>query len=283
MKRIEKYGIGSFMNRKINKIERIAIITKNLIENPSKLFTLHDFTEKFGCAKSTISEDVKAIEQFFGHHQQGQIYSVSGAAGGIYYLPTMLSSNRYNLKEELCKKLANPSRIISGGYVYMNDILYDPEWLRKMAICMVADYTDQVIDYVVTIETKGIPLALAIANLINRPIVVVRKAARLTEGTTIQTNYVSGSKKTIKTMALPIQSIQRGSHVLFVDDVMKAGGTAKGIIDLMKAFEVHVVGISVMMVMGGEEKKLIDTYHALVDFVAIDEAQQTIHMQPHKE
>ena len=37
------------------------------------------------------------------------------------------------------------------------------------------------------------------------------------------------------------------SKVLFVDDFMKAGGTAKGVTDLMKECEAEVVGIGVVM------------------------------------
>lgn len=117
--------------------------------------------------------------------------------------------------------------------------------------------------------------------MLNKPIVVIRKAARLTEGTTIQMNYVTGSKHTIKTMALPIRSIKRGSGILFIDDFMKAGGTAKGVVDLMKEFEATVVGVAVMMSAQKTEKKLVDDYYALIDFDGIDESTGKIHITGH--
>lgn len=268
------------MVKKISKTERIAMITSKLVAHPSKLYTLQYFSDMLGCAKSTLSEDIKSIEQSFANHKTGRIQSVSGAAGGVYYQPIVDGAYVEEVQKELCEQLSKAERIIPGGYLYMNDILFDTYWLRKIAACIISGYDVSQIDYVVTIETKGIPLATMIAEMLNIPIVVIRKAARLTEGTTIQMNYVTGSKKTIKTMALPIKSIQRGAKVLFVDDFMKAGGTAKGVIDLMKEFEATVVGTAMMMSQKTQDKKLIDDYFALVELEGVEEEKGLIHMRP---
>ncbi|VDN47580.1 Pur operon repressor [Petrocella atlantisensis] len=268
------------MNKKISKTERIALITKTLIENPSQIFTLNYFSDMLDHAKSTLSEDIKSIEASFEKYHLGKIYSISGAAGGVYYLPLAHKTFVEKVQTDLCNKLSETSRIIPGGYLYMNDILYDPSWLEKIALCIVSYYESASMDYVVTIETKGIPLALAVARILNKPIVVIRKSARLTEGTTLQMNYVTGSKQNIKTMSMPIKSIKRGSKVLFVDDFMKAGGTAKGVVDFMKEFEAQVVGVAVMMSTITTEEKLVQSYYSLIDFKGIDEKNKIIHMIP---
>lgn len=270
------------MNRKISKAERIALITKTLIEHPSKIFTLQYFSELLSCAKSTLSEDIQSIEQVFEEKGFGEIRSVAGAAGGIYYAPIVNAEQLQSIKEALCEELIEHTRIIPGGYLYMNDIMYNPKWLLDMSKCIATEFMGETIDYVITIETKGIPIALTLANLLNKPIVVLRKSARLTEGTTIQMNYVTGSQKSIKTMAMPIRSIHRGARVLFVDDFMKAGGTAKGIIDLMKEFDATVVGTAVVMVATEPKNKLIDDYFALVEFKGIDEEHKSIHVLPYE-
>ncbi len=268
------------MDKKISKTERIAMITKVLVEHPSKLYTLQYFSDRLNCAKSTLSEDIKSIEASFEWHESGRIHSVSGAAGGVYYLPTISEKQIDSIKRELCQQLSKPERIIPGGYLYMNDILYDTKWLNRIGWAIISSYDVSALDYVVTIETKGIPLATVIAGMLNIPIVIIRKQARLTEGTTIQMNYVTGSQKTIKTMALPIKSIKRGSNVLFVDDFMKAGGTTKGVIDLMKEFDATVVGTAMMMTQKTEDKKLIDNYFALVELEGIDEEKEEIKIRP---
>lgn len=277
---LEYRKIEGLMEKKISKTERIAMITKELIEHPSKLYTLQYFSDMLNCAKSTLSEDIKSIEASFERYQSGRISSIAGAAGGVFYIPLIGKEEIEAIKRDLCDQLSRPERIIPGGYMYMNDVLYDTSWLRRIACAIISSYDVSEIDYVVTIETKGIPLATFIANMLNIPIVVIRKQARLTEGTTIQMNYVTGSKKTIKTMALPIKSIARGSKVLFVDDFMKAGGTAKGVIDLMKEFDTRVVGTAMMMSQQTSECKLINDYFALVELVGIDEGAEEILIKP---
>lgn len=270
------------VNNKLNKAERLSYITKILVENPSKVFTLQYFSEILDCAKSTLSEDVDVIGKLLKSTNQGEIYSLAGASGGVYYAPTFTKEQMEDEKIELCKNLNDKKRIITGGYLYMNDIFYDPRKLKKIARAMVTSFLHQEIDYVVTIETKGIPLATVLAGMLNKPIIIVRKSARLTEGPTIQMNYLAGSSRTIKTMALPIRALERGSKVLFVDDFMKAGGTAKGVIDLMKEFDVKVVGVSVVMATKEPVKKLVENYYSLIELEDIDEERKTIKIYPKK-
>ena len=61
---------------------------------------------------------------------------------------------------------------------------------------------EEKLDAVVTIATKGISLANAVANILNLPVVVIRKDNKVTEGSTVSINYVSGSSRKIETMVL---------------------------------------------------------------------------------
>ena len=46
-------------------------------------------------------------------------------------------------------------------------------------------------------------------------------------------------------MSLPKRSVKEGQRALIIDDFMKGGGTARGLIDMMREFSVNVVGIGV--------------------------------------
>jgi purine operon repressor len=264
----------------MSKSERIAYITKLLVENPSKVFTLQFFADTLGCAKSTLSEDVNIIDHLYSRMGIGKINSISGASGGVYYSPVFNKKEDNDVAVELCELFKDNRRIIPGGYLYGNDIFYDTDKLLKISKSMATFFQGQEFDYIVTIETKGIPVAISLARLLNKPVVVVRKSARLTEGPTIQMNYLTGSMKAIKTMALPIKSMKRGSKALLVDDFMKAGGTAKGIIDLMKEFDVSVIGVAVVMSTKYPEKKLIKKYYSIVELEEVDEIEQIIKIVP---
>jgi purine operon repressor len=62
-----------------------------------------------------------------------------------------------------------------------------------------------------------------------------------------------------------------GSKCIFIDDFMKAGGTAVGIINLLKEFDSKLLGIGVLMDNIDISKKLVQDYVSIVDFKGIDE------------
>lgn len=266
--------------RKITKNDRIGYIVKTLSENPKKVYTLNYFADMLNCAKSTLSEDIDFVKNIFSNFYLGEIETISGAAGGVQYVPTVTEEQTANFCEELCEEIRNKERIITGGYIYTNDLLYDPNITSMIGKILASPYQNMDVDYVVTIEAKGIPIALMTAKMLNKPMIVVRKSARLTEGTTIQMNYITGSSRRIQTMALPKKAIPRGSKVLFVDDFMKAGGTAKGITDLMKECEAEVVGIGVVMITPEPEEKLVQNYRSLVAIEDVDDENGNIVVKP---
>ncbi|MFP3442954.1 phosphoribosyltransferase family protein, partial [Pantoea sp. SIMBA_133] len=73
-------------------------------------------------------------------------------------------------------------------------------------------FADRKIDCVMTVATKGIPLAYAAASHLNVPVVIVRRDSKVTEGSTVSINYVSGSSKRIQTMALARRSLKPGAN-----------------------------------------------------------------------
>ena len=104
--------------------------------------------------------------------------------------------------KELCETMSDPDRLLPGGYLYMTDILGDPTIVQKVGRMIASAYIDTPIDVVMTVATKGIPLAYAVAKYLNVPVVIVRRDNKVTEGPTVSINYVSGSTKRIQTMVL---------------------------------------------------------------------------------
>ena len=84
----------------------------------------------------------------------------------------------------------------------MNDVLGSPTLVQSVGRLMASAYAEAKIDAVMTVATKGIPLAYAVAGYLNVPVVIVRKDPKVTEGSTVSINYVSGSTKRIQPMVL---------------------------------------------------------------------------------
>ncbi|MCI2455251.1 phosphoribosyltransferase family protein, partial [Listeria monocytogenes] len=108
-------------------------------------------------------------------------------------------------------------------------------------------FADRAIDVVMTVATKGIPIAYSVAGYLNVPVVIVRKDNKVTEGSTVSINYASGSSNRIQTMSLAKRSLDKGSNVLIIDDFMKAGGTINGMMNLLEEFNANVAGIGVLL------------------------------------
>jgi purine operon repressor len=265
---------------KIRKLERIVALTKLLSDNPHQLFSLGAFSERFNTAKSTLSEDIATVKNGLNYLGLGTLETLAGAAGGVRFLPCRSGQNEKLLLEELAKKLASPDRIVAGSFIYMSDILFDASLMAKVGEIFMTRFRKVEPDFIMTVETKGIPLALMTARAFNIPLIMVRRGSKVTEGSTVSINYVTGSSKRIQTMSLPKRAIHQNAKVLIIDDFMKAGGTAKGILDLANEVGAKVVGTGVLVATTIPEKKLVDEYLALLMLHEIDEHTKKIDIRP---
>jgi purine operon repressor len=259
---------------------RIALITKILTQNPRVLYPLNYFAELFGAAKSTISEDLSLIKKTLQTFNEGYIMTVAGAAGGVKYIPYLTKEKILEDLEELAVKLQESDRVLPGGYLYMTDIIFNPTYANKIGEIFATVFGRLEPDFLVTIETKGIPLALATARAFNVPLVIIRDDSKVTEGTSVSINYISGSTKRIQTMALARRSLKPGAKVLLIDDFMKAGGTALGMQDLMKEFKAQVLGLGILVGTTNPGEKLVDNYLALLELEALDAKEKNILIRP---
>jgi purine operon repressor len=255
---------------KFKRNERIGGIVKILSDSPNKVFTLSYFTEKFNAAKSTISEDLVIVKKMMEEMNLGIVETISGAAGGVKYLPFVSKEEKKVFLEGLCQKILKEQREIPGGFLYLSDVLYNPEVVAKVGGIFAQEFGSKYVDYVVTIETKGIPLALMTARSLNVPLVIIRDENKVTEGSTVSMNYVSGSTGKLKTMYLSKRAIKPESRVLIVDDFMKGGGTAKGMTDLVKEFDSEVVGLGFFIDQLSEKEKMISDYVSLLTCENVD-------------
>lgn len=267
---------------KFKRNERIGAIIKVLADHPNQVITYNYFSELLTAAKSSISEDVAVVKKTIEELKMGKVETVSGAAGGVKYIPVLDNSDREQFIDEMCTMLQDQNRIISGGYLYYTDIIYSSEYVDRIGKIIAGDYIYKDIDYVVTMETKGIPIAMMTARYLNRPLVIVRRGNKVTDGATVSINYLSGTSSTVRTISLPKRSLKDGSKVIIVDDFMKGGGTALGIINLLKEFNTIVEGISVLIASEAPQNKLIKDYEPLMILKNLNSNSEAIEIVPYK-
>ncbi len=254
--------------------ERIVYMTQYLMNNPNKLIPLTYFVQKFKQAKSSISEDVQIIKTTFQMEKLGTVITTAGASGGVTYKPEMSKEEASEVVEDIIEQLQEKDRLLPGGYLFLSDLMGNPTLLNRVGKLIATLYMDEELDAIVTIATKGISLANAVANVLNIPVVVIRKDNKVTEGSTVSINYVSGSSRKIETMVLSKRTLPENSNVLVVDDFMRAGGSINGVMNLMNEFKAHVKGVSVLVESKEVKQRLIEDYTSLVRLSDVDEYNQ---------
>ncbi|NJP39019.1 pur operon repressor [Alkalicoccus luteus] len=255
---------------KYRRSGRLVDMTEYLLRHPHQSVSLTFFSDKYGAAKSSISEDIGIIKEVFEQKGIGRLSTSAGVSGGVTYIPLMGSDEAVHTVEQMCSRLEEPSRLLPGGYLYMMDIIGDPQWMQKLGRIFASCYEKAQVDTVMTMATKGIPLAYAVASHLRAPVSIVRHEQRVTEGSLVSINYVSGSSNRVQTMSLSKRSLEAGSRVLIIDDFMKAGGTIRGMMDLAEEFQAEVVGAGVLMEAVHEHEKLVNDYVSLARLDKVD-------------
>ena len=260
----------------MKRTERVGAIVRILSGQPNRIYSLNYFCRLFNAAKSTVSEDVSAAKNLLIQLELGNIETFAGAKGGIRFIPSISAANEENLLGELCKKLRDGSRILGGGFLYTSDLMFDSHIVGTAAEMFAKKFQECNADYVVTIETKGIPVALMTAHMLNLPLVVVRRESRISEGSTVSINYFSGSTDRIQRLSLAKRAVEPGKKAVIIDDFMRAGGSIKGISDVLSEFDIRVVGTGVVIAAVEPRKKVIGDYYPLLYLGEVDEQNKTI-------
>ncbi|EAZ83440.1 pur operon repressor [Lysinibacillus sp. FSL M8-0216] len=261
---------------KWKRSERLVDMTYYLLEHPHQLIPLTYFSELYQSAKSSISEDLTIVKETFEEKGIGLLMTVPGAAGGVKYIPKMSEPEVRSVIQDLKAELEHSDRLLPGGYLFMTDLLGNPDLINRVGKVFASAFADQQIDVIMTVATKGISIAHAIARHLNVPVVVVRRDSKVTEGSTVSINYVSGSSRRIQTMVLSKRSMKSGQRVLITDDFMKVGGTMNGMKNLLEEFDCKLAGIAVLVEAEHADETLVDDYYSLVKLHEVNEKDRTI-------
>ena len=265
---------------KTRRSDRLIDMTRYFMERPHTLVSLTFFAERYESAKSSISEDLAIIKRTVKLRGIGILETIPGATGGAIFIPSIDEDEARAFIEDMTEQLSHQDRLLPGGYVYLSDLLGRPDVLRYVGRVIARQYIDKQIDAVMTVATKGVPIAQSVASYLNVPFVIVRRDSKITEGSTVSVNYVSGSSERIEKMQLSKRSLKRGSHVLVVDDFMKGGGTVNGMKSMIEEFESELVGITVFAEGAFDGRRMVEDYTSLLKVDSVNTIDKTIHVSP---
>lgn len=131
---------------KLNRNSRVVAITKILTENPNKIIGLSQFASLLNAAKSTISEDIVIVREILEKLELGSVETIAGATGGIRYVHKISNNNGIKFAEELCTLIKDSKRVIAGNFIYMTDVMYNPDIISKAGVILSSCFEKEDID-----------------------------------------------------------------------------------------------------------------------------------------
>ncbi len=264
------------MKKSTTKKERLCVLSAFLTAHPNEKYPLAYFSDRLGAARSTLSEDISTLKDTLRAEDMGDIEIILGSGGGFRYIPALSQEKRTAMAEELAARLRDPSRILPGGYIYTADVLLDPKCVAMFGNIIWSFFQKATPDAVITVETKGIPVASEVARLFGKPLVVVRKENKMTEGSVVTTNYISTGSGRMQTLSLSKRAVREGQRVIIVDDFIAGGGTVRAIAELMREFRITVLGCGAAISKKEPEKKRLEGYKSVLSLDGVDEENNRI-------
>ena len=134
---------------------------------------------------------------------------------------------------DLKKKIRNVPDFPKKGIVFrdITTLIGDKDAFRHVIDELVTRYSDQKIDYIVSVESRGFIFGAALAYLLNAGFVPVRKKGKLpceTYEATYDLEYGTD------TLQIHKDAMTKGSRVLILDDLLATGGTTGATANLIR-------------------------------------------------
>ena len=127
-------------------------------------------------------------------------------------------------------------------YPYKAITPIDDKEIKYLAEIFVSEIPKDV-DLIFTVETDGIFLALPVASLLEKPLVVARKFS-YNMSNVFQLTQETGYYKRELFFSFDLNKVKK---VAIIDCVLSTGGTIKATIDLFNRLKVEVVGVYVVI------------------------------------
>lgn len=126
----------------------------------------------------------------------------------------------------------------------ISPILKDPSALSFMIDEFSRIYHPNDVDVVAGIESRGFPIACAMALRYKKGMIMIRKQGKL-PGNTKKLSYSIEYGKA--TMEIQKNAITKGQNVLICDDLLATGGTAKAAANLIEKIGGKVTGFAFLI------------------------------------
>ena len=148
--------------------------------------------------------------------------------------------------DDLKRKIRQVPDFPKAGILFydITTLLQDPAGLRAAIEAVALPFTDQGIELVVGIESRGFIFGAAVADRIGAGFSPVRKPGKLPSSCVRATYDLEYGTDSLEMHA---DAVSKGQRVLIVDDLLATGGTARATVDLVERLGGDVRGLSFLI------------------------------------
>ena len=148
--------------------------------------------------------------------------------------------------DDLKRKIRHVPDFPKAGILFydITTLLQDPAGLRAAIEGIATPFTDQGIELVVGIESRGFIFGAAVADRISAGFSPVRKPGKLPSSCVRATYDLEYGTDSLEMHA---DAVSKGQRVLIVDDLLATGGTARATVDLVTRLGGDVRGLSFLI------------------------------------
>ena len=162
-----------------------------------------------------------------------------------------------NLMKALEEKIKKEGTVLPGNILKVGSFLnhqIDAAFMMEMGKEIARLFDGEQVDRILTIETSGIPLALAAAAAMNIPMVFAKKNRSSNLSGDIRTALVhSYTHNTDYTIVVESQYLPAGDRVLIVDDFLANGKAIEGLCKIIEDSGCTVAGAAVAIEKGFQQ------------------------------
>ena len=123
-------------------------------------------------------------------------------------------------------------------------LLQNGSVLRTVIDRLADRYTDQRVDAVVAVESRGLIFGAPLAYRLGAGLIPVRKAGKLPAKTVKATYTLEYGEGVLEMHA---DSLSPGKRVLLVDDLLATGGTMGAVVKLMEHFSAKIIEVAFLV------------------------------------
>ena len=156
--------------------------------------------------------------------------------------------------------LALEEKILKEGSVLPGDILkvdcflnhrIDVNFLLEMGKEIAALYEDQGVNKILTIETSGIPIAFAAAQILKVPVIFAKKDKSGNISDRVYSSRVeSFTRKNVYDAVVSKEYLTEDDCVLIIDDFLAKGNALNGLIDIIHQAGARLSGCAIAIEKG---------------------------------